>query len=675
VGEDGHILCLRRTGDQPGFVFLGQTKDHQWGQYRRADDPTVQDFAGSRDRGGDRLRIRPENNGTSHRPDWTARAAECAQAITPGLRTELAEALGLPECVLSSLQVGYCARGPHAKQQYARCWTFPEVDAGGCVLGILCRYDDGSKLRWPGANAGLLLPTQWAERDGPLLLPEGPSDTLALAALNLAAVGRPSNTGGVEHLAELLRHLPAERSIVVLGENGPKMDGSGRWPGLEGAKSTAAALAAELGRPVCWALPPDGAKDARAWLQARGPDLGCADELHDLGDRLREWVLSQRKPEHPERATGFRWRPLNSAAFAAGDYRPTWLVQRLLVRGMPGVMGAPKKTLKTSIMVDLAVSLASGRDFLGHWKVYRPVRVAMLSGESGQFALQDTARRVCRAKGIDLADLQDMLLWMFELPQLANGAHVRALQEGLRAACVEVLLFDPLYLALLSGVLPGQINAENLFHIGPLLLSVTSACLEVGCTPFMVHHSRKHLPLGEVMELDDLSYSGIAEFARQWLLLSRREKFDPEAGLHHLYLNAGGSTGQSGLWAVDVTEGVLGEHFDGRTWEVTIQTAGEARQETACERERARTAAKDTRDRADETEVLNTLDRLTERLKGPPSFNRVRDEARLSKDRVGRAVCRLEAAGFVERVPVQVTLGSKSKRTVEGLRRRKGNSA
>jgi hypothetical protein len=81
-----------------------------------------------------------------------------------------------------------------------------------------------------------------------VFLVEGPTDTLALAACRLSVVGRPSNTGGVELLANLLGSLDPSRMIVVVGENDRKPDGS--WPGKEGAKRTAEELARKLNRPV-----------------------------------------------------------------------------------------------------------------------------------------------------------------------------------------------------------------------------------------------------------------------------------------------------------------------------------------------------------------------------------------------------------------------------------------
>jgi hypothetical protein len=82
-----------------------------------------------------------------------------------------------------------------------------------------------------------------------------------MAHAGLAVVGRPSNTGGVELLAELFRALPASRDLLIVGENDAKTDGS--WPGRDGAVSVARRLSAALGRTVHWTLPPGG-KEAQS---------------------------------------------------------------------------------------------------------------------------------------------------------------------------------------------------------------------------------------------------------------------------------------------------------------------------------------------------------------------------------------------------------------------------
>jgi len=91
---------------------------------------------------------------------------------------------------------------------------------------------------------------------------EGFTDTAALTAGGLCAIGRASAMHGAELLAELLESWPAERGIIVVGDN----DGHGA--GLDGAVRVARKLSGLLRRLVPFAMPPEGSKDVRQWLTA-----------------------------------------------------------------------------------------------------------------------------------------------------------------------------------------------------------------------------------------------------------------------------------------------------------------------------------------------------------------------------------------------------------------------
>jgi hypothetical protein len=668
LGEDSLICCRRSQGPQAGFVCLGPANgDAQWTLYRREGDPRLQSVDG---------RARPRAYGQAPKPaiNWRAKADGFARNLTPDRANALAEALGLPLAVLSELPLlGFCANGPHKDETsnpLGECWTFPEVDSAGNVVGLTCRYGNGQKKAWPGGKRGLTVPTHWHERGGPILLPEGPSDVLASTGLGLSAVGRPSNSGGVRHLVELLSGVPADRPIIVLGEL--DANDKGQWPGRDSAVKTAGELAAKLSRPVQWALPPGGAKDARAWVQARKLDTTCMDAWHDAGEEFLSHLqlhaeVNTAAKEKPI-AFGFRWEPIDSAAFAASDYRPAWLAKKALVEKQVAVIGGPQKVLKTSLAIDLAVSLASETPWLGEFVCPTRKRVAVLSGESGPWALQATARRVCAARGIGLADLGESLRWQFTLPQFALLEQLYELRAGLERDHVEVAIVDPLYLALLAG--SDGLRAENLYETGPLLMRVAQACLDVGTTPILLHHSTKPSARKlEPLDLADLAFSGIAEFVRQWVLISRREAYDADTGTNRLWLSVGGSVGHGGLWAVDVEEGQLAEDFSGRKWQVTVTTAGDARKEERDSREQAKAKRKEVEAKVDAHKVLHSHGVNDPDNRGL-TYTRLRESTGLSGPRFGAAITRLKDKGNILESDGTAPVGNRARRPARILRRR-----
>lgn len=271
-------------------------------------------------------------------------------------------------------------------------------------------------------------------------------------------------------------------------------------------------------------------------------------------------------------ATDFEDKFLDSAAFDKADFSLDWLIKNVLLRGQPGVIGGPMKTLKTGIAIDMAISLASGTPFLGKFDVPRPVRVALMSGESGKAVLRQQARCVCKQKGLSLEECD--VLWSSHLPRLARRADRVGLKHFLKNEKVEFVLLDPLYLCLLSGA--SNISASNLYQMGPLLLRVGQACLSAGATPVFVHHTVKGISKSTepraALGLESLAFSGIGEFVRQWVLLNRRCPFEEGSGRHDLVMSVGGSAGHSGRWQVEVNEGILDERFKGRRWQVKVVT-------------------------------------------------------------------------------------------------------
>jgi hypothetical protein len=154
--------------------------------------------------------------------DWSESFRLLASQLDAAAAGELARQLGLPEHVLSLSPIGYDGTGPEGP-----IWFFSERDPVGGIVGLQRRYRNGEKRNL--GQRGLCIPEDWHQRRGPILLPEGASDTLTLTALGRSALGRASNCGGVTWLAALLKGVPADRAIIVVGDNDERANGA--WQG------------------------------------------------------------------------------------------------------------------------------------------------------------------------------------------------------------------------------------------------------------------------------------------------------------------------------------------------------------------------------------------------------------------------------------------------------------
>jgi hypothetical protein len=299
--------------------------------------------------------------------------------------------------------------------------------------------------------------------------------------------------------------------------------------------------------------------------------------LHGWISKPDAWVKLFNIPADPNASKQVR-KPritiprISCAELARCRYKTEYLIDQMLVARQPCILGGAKKCLKTTVLLDMAFSLATGEPYLRRFPVKRTCNVGVISGESGIDVIQETACRICNSMNVNLEEITNLTLSTF-IPRLDDPDHLDALDRFIRDIGAEVIAIDPTYLAM------GGSDAGNLMSQGKRLARVNEVCQRNNAGLILAHHNTrtserqsKHKP----PELDSLAWSGYAEWARQWILLGRREDFVPGTGEHKLWLNAGGSAGHSSLWALDANEGPSDQP---RYWKVKVLMPSEVHEQ------------------------------------------------------------------------------------------------
>jgi hypothetical protein len=354
------------------------------------------------------------------------------------------------------------------------------------------------------------------------------------------------------------------------------------------------------------------------------------------------------------------FRRISCKELDAASYDLEYLIDGALVARQPCILAGGKKTLKTSLLIDLGISLAMGGCFLGRLKANRAARVGIMTGESGLATIQETARRIATAAGYRLADIGG-LVFSEDLPQFGSIAHQEALGRFITGDELEVIAVDPAYMCI------PDVDHANLFEVGMRLRGVSEVCQECGALLLLAHHAKKtKIDPFAPMELEDISWAGFQEFARQWLLVGRQEAYEPGTGEHRLWLSAGGSAGHSALWAVDISEGTRATP-GGRFWQVSVMPATEARADSQARQEESK------RQRAEERAATaldsdrKELVKILAKLKAPETKTVLRGRVSFAYQRFIRAFASLTEDGTFQ--AVELTKG-KGKHTYEAWRLR-----
>ena len=166
--------------------------------------------------------------------------------------------------------------------------------------------------------------------------------------------------------------------------------------------------------------------------------------------------------------------------------------------------------------------------------------------------VQETIRRARCTKGIDVVSMDVALHRGRTSSARLQGRHggTRRLHPRVPDPGCNYRSLISLFARRPAGKALDPSNLRDTVAVAP---GVSRTCLEAGATPLLIHHFKKvKAESHELPELEELAYAGIQEFARQWLLLKRRERPSRGRASTCFWLSIGGSRDTSGAWAFDI---------------------------------------------------------------------------------------------------------------------------
>jgi len=256
----------------------------------------------------------------------------------------------------------------------------------------------------------------------------------------------------------------------------------------------------------------------------------------------------------------------------------------------------------------------------------------MFSGESGLATLKQTCERIATSKGLAFDALGGFVL-SGTLPALSDASALERLRATVRVHSADVLILDPAYLCMATDG-----RESSMFRMGEILGSINRLCLDLKLTFVLVHHSKTPEDRFPVPQLRDIAWAGFKEFARQWLLIGRRCRYQIGTGKHHLWLHAGGSAGHSSLWSLDVDEGSPPDRWGVQLNQVSAADS-DTRKNSRKQSARGATAA---------TRIIEAL----EQFEQGATERQIREAAKLSGSSFKAAIQHLSESGCVAQCSV-----------------------
>lgn len=175
-----------------------------------------------------------------------------------------------------------------------------------------------------------------------------------------------------------------------------------------------------------------------------------------------------------------------------GEHGEEWLIEGLWEYDSVGLLVAPPKSYKSTLITNMAVAIASGKPFSGR-KVQQG-GVLILQGENSLIAEKSRMESIAGTTELPIYYVQNNI----------NLDNIEMLRRTIINYNIKLLVIDPLYLLFGSG------NMNHQVDVTPKLRALTDLRRECECSIIVVHHTRK-LDGNNEISTADINGSGFFE--------------------------------------------------------------------------------------------------------------------------------------------------------------------
>ena len=156
-----------------------------------------------------------------------------------------------------------------------------------------------------------------------------------------------------------------------------------------------------------------------------------------------------------------------------GEHGEEWLIEGLWEYDSVGLIVAPPKSYKSTLITNMAVAVASGKPFDGRKVIQGGVLI--LQGENSLVAEKSRMMNIAGTTDLPIYYVQSSI----------NLDNIEVLKRTIIENSIKMLVVDPLYLLFGSG------NMNHQVDVTPKLRNLTELRKETGCSIILVHHTRK----------------------------------------------------------------------------------------------------------------------------------------------------------------------------------------